>query len=60
MLVAGVRARLAASEAEIQENRRLNRRIAELTNVVAELLVPLADRDEERVREALAAYRAGR
>ena len=48
-----------ALEAEVQENRRLNRRIAELTDVVAELLVPLADRDEERVQEVLAAYRAG-
>ncbi len=55
----GVRARLAALETEVQENRRLNRRIAELTDVVAELLVPLAERDEERVQEVLAAYRAG-
>ena len=55
----GVRARLAELEAEVQENRRLNRRIAELTDVVAELLIPLADRDEERVHEVLAAYRAG-
>jgi SAM-dependent methyltransferase len=41
----------------VQENRQLNRRIAELTDVVAELLVPLADRDEERARELLASYR---
>ena len=50
--------RLSALEAEVQENRQLNRRIAELTDVVAELLVPLADRDEERVRATLARYRA--
>ena len=43
----------------MQENRQLNRRIAELTDVVTELLIPLADRDEERVAELLAAYRAG-
>ena len=49
--------RIQALEAEVQENRRLNRRIAELTDVVAELLVPIADRDEEKVRELLAAYR---
>ena len=54
-----VRARLAALEEEVQENRQLNRRIAELTDVVTELLIPLADRDEERVAEVLAAYRAG-
>ena len=54
----GVYARLGALEDEVQENRQLNRRIAELTDVVAELLVPVADRDEERVREVLAQYRA--
>jgi hypothetical protein len=53
----GVFARLSALEAEVQENRQLNRRIAELTDVVAELLLPVADRDEERVRQALADYR---
>ena len=55
----GVYARLAALEEELQESRQLNRRIAELVAVVAELLVPVVDRDEERVRAALAEYRAG-
>jgi SAM-dependent methyltransferase len=41
----------------VHENRRLNRRIAELTDVVAELLVPLADRDEAKARELLETYR---
>jgi hypothetical protein len=49
--------RIRDLEAEVQENRQLNRRIAELTDVVAELLVPLADRDEARVQELLASYR---
>ena len=49
--------RIQALEAEVQENRRLNRRIAELTDVVAESLVPIADRDEDKVRELLAGYR---
>lgn len=44
-------------EASVQENRRLNRRVAELTDVVAELLVPLADRDEAKAQELLARYR---
>jgi len=44
--------------AAVHENRRLNRRVAELTDVVAELLVPIADRDEEKARELLARYRA--
>ena len=43
--------------AAVHENRRLNRRVAELTDVVAELLVPLADRDEDKARELLARYR---
>ncbi|GAA1760418.1 hypothetical protein GCM10009795_003580 [Nocardioides hankookensis] len=54
----GVRARLAALEEELQESRQLNRRITELVDVVAELLVLVDDRDEERVREVLAQYRA--
>jgi hypothetical protein len=54
----GVRARLLALEEELQESRQLNRRITELVDVVAELLVPVADRDEERVREVLAQHRA--
>ncbi|SDD29913.1 DUF6752 domain-containing protein [Nocardioides lianchengensis] len=54
-----IRARLAALEEEAQENRQLNRRIAELTDVVTELLIPLSERDEERVAEVLKAYRAG-
>ena len=41
----------------VHENRRLNRRIAELTDVVAELLVPITDRDEDKARELLARYR---
>ncbi|MEX0429018.1 DUF6752 domain-containing protein [Nocardioides sp. DS6] len=32
--------------------------IAELTDVVAELLIPLQDRDPQQVEELLAAYRA--
>ena len=54
----GVRARLSALEAEVQENRQLHRRIAELTDVVAELLLPIADRDEQRVAELLKGYRS--
>ena len=53
----GVFARLAALEEEVQEQRQLNRRLAELTDVVAELLVPLADRDEEWAREVVSRYR---
>ena len=50
--------RVAELEAEVQECRQVNLRLAELTDVVAELLLPVVDRDEERMTELLAAYRA--
>ena len=56
---AGLRERVRVLEAELQENRQLNRRIAELTDVVAELLIPLEARDQDRVDEVLASFRSG-
>jgi len=56
---AGLRARVQALEEEVQENRRLNRRIAELTDVVVELLLPLEARDRSQVEEVLDRFRAG-
>lgn len=52
-------ARVEELEAEVQECRRLNRRLAELTDVVHELLLPLAQRDDAAVQDALDRYRAG-
>ncbi|MCR1782318.1 hypothetical protein KVF89_07220 [Nocardioides carbamazepini] len=54
-----LRDRVRVLEAEVQENRQLNRRIAELTDVVAELLVPLEARDHARVDEVLDRFRTG-
>lgn len=51
-----LRARVVELENEVQENRRLNRRLAELTDVVQELLVPIAQRDEKRIQELLDKY----
>lgn len=51
-----LRKRVASLEAEVQENRRLNRRVAELTDIVEELLLPAGDRDEERLRRSLDRY----
>lgn len=45
-------------EAEISEMRRHHLRLAELTDVVQELLVPMATRDEERIREAIDQFSA--
>jgi uncharacterized protein DUF6752 len=47
-------ARVAALEAAVQENRALNQRLADVVDVVTEVLVPAADRDDERLRKALA------
>ncbi|MCW2781989.1 MAG: hypothetical protein JWR35_2438 [Marmoricola sp.] len=50
--------RIRDLEAGLLENRQLNRRIAELTDIVTELLIPIADRDDAKVQELLAHYRA--
>jgi len=42
--------------AEVQETRRLNRRLAEIIDVVQEVLVPAANRDDERLRRLLHEY----
>ena len=54
-----LRRRVAALEAEVQEARQLNLRVAELTDLVTELMVPLATRDEERIQATLAKYHEG-
>ena len=50
--------RIDELEAEVQECRQLNLRIAELADVVVELLVPLADSDDPRVAAVIERYRA--
>jgi hypothetical protein len=54
--VEALRDRVAELEAEVQEARRLNRRVAELLDIVEELLVPLTLRDEDKVKAFLAAH----
>ena len=56
--VVGLRDRLAELEEEIQECRQVNLRLAELCDVMMELLLPVADRDEDAVQAILARYRA--
>jgi hypothetical protein len=51
-----LRRRVRALEDEVQECRALNLRLAELTDIVTELLLPVAQRDEEKLRELLARY----
>ena len=46
-------ARVTALEEAVQENRALNVRLAELTDVVTELLLPVAARDEQKLEARL-------
>lgn len=55
--VADLERRVARLEDAVQESRALNTRLAELTDVVAELLLPVAARDEDKIDELLAKYR---
>jgi hypothetical protein len=54
-----LRERVAVLEDEVQECRQLNLRLAELTDVVEELLLPVAQRDEQRVSDVLEKYSRG-
>jgi len=57
--VEDLRARVEVLEQEVQECRQLNLRLAELTDVVGELLLPVAQRDEARVAEVMERYSKG-
>jgi hypothetical protein len=52
-----MRARINALEKEVQETRMLNRRLAELVDVISELLVPLAQGDREAAQRIAEQYR---
>ena len=52
-----LRGRVLALEKELEADRQLHRKVAELSDVVTELLVPIQDRDEARVTEVLSQYR---
>lgn len=54
-----LRDRVEVLEDEVQECRQLNLRLAELTDVVQELLLPVAQRDEERISAVLEKYSQG-
>lgn len=45
--------RITALEHEVQEQRRLSRRLAELADLVEELLIPAVNRDEDKLRALL-------
>jgi flagellar biosynthesis/type III secretory pathway chaperone len=54
-----LRARVTELEEEVQECRQLNLRLAELTDVVQELLLPVAARDEQKIAEVMERYSKG-
>ncbi|WP_239456559.1 DUF6752 domain-containing protein [Nocardioides solisilvae] len=54
--IAELERRVADLEADLAEARQHHVRLAELTDLVQELLIPMADRDEERVRQAIARF----
>ncbi len=54
--LSGLKKRVDALEQEMQEQRALSLRVAQLTDIVQELLIPVADRDEQRLRELLDSY----
>lgn len=54
--VEALKRRLELVEQELQESRQLNKRLAEITDVVAEVLLPSDQRDDERLRAALQKY----
>jgi hypothetical protein len=48
--------RLEDLEAEVQECRKLNVRLAEVTDLVEQLLLPMAARDEDAIAAAVEKY----
>jgi|1186.fasta_scaffold310780_2 hypothetical protein len=57
MATESLRERVERLEKEVADNRVLRRRVEEMTDQLAELLVAVVDRDEPRVEELLAALR---
>lgn len=53
-----INTRFKKLEAEAQEARQLNRRVAELTDLVTELLIPIMENDRAKVDELLERYRS--
>jgi hypothetical protein len=55
-LVGELLTRIDELEAEVQENRNLNLRVAELVDLVQELLIPVASQDRDKIEAALAKF----
>ena len=55
-LVGDLLTRIDELEASVEENRNLNLRVAELIDVIQELLLPVASQDREKIEAALAQF----
>lgn len=55
-LVTELLSRMDELEAAVQENRNLNLRVAELVDLVQELLLPVASQDRDKIDAALAKF----
>jgi hypothetical protein len=55
-LVGELLSRIEELEAAVEENRNLNLRVAELVDLVQELLVPVASQDRDKIDAALAKF----
>jgi hypothetical protein len=55
-LVTEMRTRIEELEAAVEENRNLNLRVAELVDLVQELLIPVASQDKDKIEAALAEF----
>lgn len=53
-----LRRRLAALESGLEQERRLHRRIAELTDLVQEVLLPAPRRNDKRIATLLRDYQS--
>lgn len=55
-VVGDLLARIDDLEAAVEENRNLNLRVAELVDLVQELLIPVASQDKDKIQAALAEF----
>ena len=53
-----LRRRVVALEEEVLESRQLNKQVAEMIDVIAEVLLPAEQRDEQRIHDLLKKYDA--
>ena len=56
--VRALRRRVVRLEREVLESRQLNKQVAEMIDVIGEVLLPAGQRDEQRLHELLKKYDA--